>query len=197
MKRGIEYAGSRQKRVLDLLVAGILTPASMACRSLITADLMYRNAEEMTACFEQERIGRGGVTFNIWKLRTLSQYNLQPHSRMAACLRKLGLDEVVQVRNIIDGSMSAVGFRPLIAEEYEQTLDELDASGRQRWLQVVNHTRPGIFSSFAYYYHEHPEPNPDFANIRAEMDYRDFIERGSVVNDIRIMAGALKLPGVF
>lgn len=196
MKRGIEYAGSRQKRSLDLIIAGMLSPVSAVCRGLVTVDLLLRNAEEMTACFEQARIGRDARPFHIRKLRTLNEFNLQPSSRITACLRRLGLDEAVQAANIREGSMSAAGFRPIVPEEYTQALDEMDISNQKRWMTVVRHTKPGIFSSFAYYYHQNPDPNPDFANIRAEMDYKDFIEQGTLKNDFKIMAGALRLPGV-
>lgn len=187
MKRGLEYALSAQKRSFDVAVAVGLTPVSVACRTVVTLDLLRKNAEELSATFEQDRIGQGGESFVIKKIRTLNPLNGQPYSRLAWYMRKLGLDETAQAANIFEGTMSAAGYRPLISEEYEESMDSMTTANQRRWGQVIGNTKPGIVSSFALYYHEHPEPDPNFADLRAEMDYRDFVEQASLAHDIKML----------
>jgi lipopolysaccharide/colanic/teichoic acid biosynthesis glycosyltransferase len=82
--------------------------------------------------FRQERIGRNGRPFRIWKLRTMvvgavSQgaglfvtRNDPRITRVGALIRRLSIDELPQLLNVLCGEMSLVGPRPTLRYQVEQ-----------------------------------------------------------------------------
>lgn len=83
----------------------------------------------------QERPGRNGRIFKIFKFKTMnnncdSYGNLLPGikriTKIGGWMRKLSLDELPQLFNILKGDMSIVGPRPLLIE-YLNLYDETQA----------------------------------------------------------------------
>lgn len=110
------------KRAFD--VAG--SAAGLLCVSPIIAlcALAVRLDSRGKAFFSQERCGEDGVSFRLWKLRTMvddaekhtgpvwARANDPRCTRVGAILRRWNLDELPQLWNVLKGDMSLVGPRP-------------------------------------------------------------------------------------
>jgi lipopolysaccharide/colanic/teichoic acid biosynthesis glycosyltransferase len=94
--------------------------------------------------FRQKRVGRGGQSFVIYKLRTMHQSNAETQIaragdrrifRIGKVLRRTKIDELPQLWNILKGDMSLVGPRP----EVPCYVDLHNAT----WKQVLR-VKPGL-----------------------------------------------------
>lgn len=131
------------KRVVDLGIAiPLLVFAAPLCLALLIA---IRLESPGFPLFVQERVGRDRKPFRMYKLRTMARgtANVASHhvsaasiTRLGSVLRRLKLDELPQLINVIGGSMSLVGPRPCL---FTQT--ELIAERQRRGLYAL---RPGV-----------------------------------------------------
>ena len=125
------------KRVFDLLVGGILTLVALPLIGVLGVAIKLDSRGPVF--FRQERMGRGGKVFRIYKLRSMhidaaerrldmtdqNEYSgpmfkmkRDPRiTRIGGFLRKTSLDEVPQIINVLRGEMSLVGPRPLWVDE--------------------------------------------------------------------------------
>ena len=103
---------SRTHRAFDLLgaLAGLTVFAPLM--ALIAAAVLISDGPPVF--FRQQRLGRLRRPFLIVKFRTMRDGRVPPVGRL---LRATGLDEIPQFVNILRGDMSAVGPRPLTAED--------------------------------------------------------------------------------
>jgi lipopolysaccharide/colanic/teichoic acid biosynthesis glycosyltransferase len=92
--------------------------------------------------FLQPRVGQFGKLFTIYKLRTM-HVRTSKVSNIGAFLRRYKLDELPQLLNVLQGSMSIVGPRPDIVGYY----DKLE--GEQRKILEL---KPGLTSEAAIKY---------------------------------------------
>ena len=98
--------------------------------------------------FKQKRVGRGKEHFNILKFRTMrtdTPHDAPTHelndpkrwiTKVGGFLRKTSLDELPQLFNIFAGSMSVIGPRPALWNQYD-LIEERDKYG-------ANDVRPGL-----------------------------------------------------
>lgn len=120
--------------------------------------------------FTQTRIGRSGQAFEVFKLRTLQDDDVTPIDNRAAFLRRSGMDELIQYKNVHNRDMNVVGgWRPLTPLEYEQSFDLVPGHVVDRFKAVVVPTRPGIVTSFAVETHLGKIDDGDMALERMEM----------------------------
>lgn len=117
------------KRILDvaLSLAGILI---LLIPIAVIALIVYID-DPGKIIFSQYRVGLEGKRFKLYKFRTMKQDTPKYLSTMEVVdpdkfitsaghiLRKLSLDEIPQLFNVLKGDMSLVGPRPLISDEYE------------------------------------------------------------------------------
>ncbi|MGE0821958.1 MAG: sugar transferase [Candidatus Binatia bacterium] len=126
------------KRTFDVVVAGIGLCLLFPLFALVALVICLDSPGPIF--FRQERIGRGLQPFRIYKFRTMIAdaerrggqitYGQDPRiTRTGRLLRKIKLDELPQLLNVLNGDMSLVGPRPevpryveLFREDYRQVL---------------------------------------------------------------------------
>ena len=116
------WAVSLAKRSLDLM--GALIALAILALPMIAIALLVRFTSSGPALFIQERVGKGGHLFKMMKFRSMTyrkdtgsgpgltrtgDHRITPVGRW---LRRLKLDELPQLINVLRGDMSMVGPRP-------------------------------------------------------------------------------------
>lgn len=111
------------KRFFDLLFATLLLIALLPVILLTAAVIKFTMGSPV--CFIQERIGYKNRKFKVYKFRTMRNTfdkNGEPLTdeeritKSGNIIRKLSLDELPQLLNILRGEMSFIGPRPLLVE---------------------------------------------------------------------------------
>jgi lipopolysaccharide/colanic/teichoic acid biosynthesis glycosyltransferase len=129
----------RGKRLLDLAVLAIVAVPALLV-ALVCA-LAVRLTSRGPVLFLQERVGRDGAPFVVWKFRTMVDGDnpIIPSddriTRVGRLLRRTSLDELPQLVNVARGEMSVVGPRPTLAYQVDRW------TPRQRGRLAV---RPGM-----------------------------------------------------
>ena len=175
LKRGMDIAGSS----LLLLIFG---PLFVLVGALIKLDSVG------PALFQQKRIGKNGAPFDIWKFRSM-RLDTHPYARspvgdsdprltrVGRVLRRLSIDELPQLVNVLKGEMSLVGPRP----EMPFIVEKYGSSELQRLC-----VRPGITGlwqiSPARAMHIHENLNYDLS----------YIENQSIVLDCVILLRTIR-----
>lgn len=99
------------QRLLGLLATVALSPLT------VLVALAVRILNGKPVLFRQERAGRGGAPFTLYKFRTMRDEAERPDeeriTRFGAFLRRTSLDELPEVWNVARGDMNLVGPRPL------------------------------------------------------------------------------------
>jgi putative colanic acid biosynthesis UDP-glucose lipid carrier transferase len=115
-------AGARRKRALDVTVAALALLLFLPLLLLIAAAIRAESPGQVL--FRQTRTGLRGRRFTILKFRTMrpaaaddAQVRQASRgdprvTRVGRVLRKLSLDELPQLLNVLQGEMSLVGPRP-------------------------------------------------------------------------------------
>ena len=153
---GMSLMGHALKRSFDIGLSGLLllifSPVIAICA------IMVKREDGGPAIFAQERIGRGGKPFNIYKFRSMrldAESNGTPAlytgeddprlTRTGRFLRAHHLDELPQLWNVLKGDMSFIGSRP----ERQYYIDQImEHNARYRYLYQI---RPGVTSYATLY----------------------------------------------
>jgi len=171
------------KRVFDVVsaAAGLVLTSPLLALSALAVRLEDRGP----VLYRQTRVGKDGVDFELLKLRTMvvgaeklgagfAVDKGDPRiTRSGRVLRKLSLDELPQLWNVVRGDMSLIGPRPTLRYQVEQ-YDE-----RQRHRLDV---KPGI-TGWAQVNGRAALPWAD----RIELDVW-YVEHRSLLLDLRILA---------
>jgi exopolysaccharide biosynthesis polyprenyl glycosylphosphotransferase len=136
------------KRIFDLVFSIVIL--IIATPIMVIVAMLIRLTSSGPAIFAQERVGRFGRPYTMYKFRTMKQNaevetgpvwakeNDPRITPLGKWLRKTRIDELPQLFNVIKGEMSFVGPRPERAHFVEQFKKEIPLYARR--LNV----RPGI-----------------------------------------------------
>jgi len=191
------------KRLLDLVAAGLglvlLSPL------LFGIALWIRFDSPGPALYRQERVGRFGRLFRIHKFRTMSQggpnntmqitVGADPRiTRAGSVLRRLKLDELPQLWDVLVGDMSLVGPRPEVPKYVALYPDAL----RDKVLSV----RPGMTDRASIEYREENEllahaadPERTYIDVvmPAKLRYAaEYVDRRSMWADLRLIGATVQ-----
>lgn len=157
IKDGMSSFAKNSKRIFDFFVATILLILTSPVFLIIYLSIKFD--DRGPAIFKQERIGRFGRPFYIYKFRTmvvdaekagpeLSHGSGKGDSRLTkvgSFLRRHHLDELPQLWNVFCGDMALVGPRP----ERKYYIDQImEYDKRYAYLYQI---RPGVTSYATFY----------------------------------------------
>jgi len=188
------------KRVFDLVGAGagllLLSPL------LLLIALAVRLDSPGPVLFRQERVGRGGRTFLIRKFRTMRHGAAGAAitvgadariTRVGAFLRRHKLDELPQLIDVLQGSMSLVGPRP----EVPRYVALYPEAVRDKVLSV----RPGLTDLASIEYRDESEqlaraadPEHEYVHVvlpRKLALAQAYVEQASLATDLRLIVRTL------
>jgi putative colanic acid biosynthesis UDP-glucose lipid carrier transferase len=182
-------ARSRTKAALDRVAALILL--LMMAPLLLLVAVMIRLDSRGPILFRQDRHGRNGEVFAIYKFRTMtaaaSRQSFRQASvgdrrvtRLGRILRKTSIDELPQLLNVLRGEMSLVGPRP-----HPIALDAQYATLIPHYMGRYA-VRPGMTGLAQVSGHRGPTPTVESMAARVRLDRR-YISDWSLSMDLRIL----------
>jgi Undecaprenyl-phosphate galactose phosphotransferase WbaP len=185
------------KRTMDLALVTLAMPVLLPV--MLVLAILVRATSAGPVFFSHRRICRNGAFFSMWKFRTMcvnssevlekylaahpgarTEWNLthklqaDPRvTRVGRMMRRLSLDELPQLWNVITGQMSLVGPRPIVAAEVEKYGELFN------WYTCVKPGVTGLWqvsgrSTLSY-------------DARVQLD-RDYAMKWSLLSDLRILA---------
>ena len=180
--------GGSAQRAFDLAVA---VPATIALAPVMAGIALWVRAEDGgPAIFRQQRVGAFGRPFTVLKFRSMVvdaehkgsglavMKDDERITRAGRILRRLSLDELPQLINVVKGDMSIVGPRPTVPSQVQK----YDATQRRRLL-----ARPGL-TGLAQVRGRASIP----WSQRIAMDV-DYVDNWSMRRDLRIMLETVRV----
>lgn len=188
------------KRALDLALAGlgliVLSPILLAAAAMVALD------SRGPVLFRQTRVGRDFRPFRIIKFRTMAvdaarggslSVGADPRvTRAGRHLRRLKLDELPQLFNVVAGDMSLVGPRPEVPEYVERF--------RADYADILT-VRPGMTDLASLKYRDEsallaaaPDPAAEYVQVILPDKIRlgrEYVRRSSVLFDLSLILRTL------
>ena len=168
------------KRIIDILLSALCLLVFSPLILIIYLSIIY----------QQERIGKGGRPFYIYKFRSMKvdaekegaellQQEDDPRlTRIGRFLRKHHLDELPQLWNVFIGDMAFVGYRP----ERKYFIDQI-MQHNPRYAELYQ-IRPGV-TSYATLYNGYTDTMEKMLR-RLELDLY-YLEHRSLWTDVQIL----------
>ena len=135
------------KRTIDctLSIIGLL----VCCIPMLIIAIAIKMDSKGAALFKQVRLGKGMRSFTVFKFRTMCDHAYEMGgiatsasdsriTKVGGFLRRTSLDELPQMFNILNGTMSIIGPRPILDWEFEPYKDNVEYCKRYN-------VRPGMF----------------------------------------------------
>lgn len=186
-KKALSTAAKRLKRAFDVLVAlcGLLVFAP----AFVVLYFVIRHEDGGPAIFRQERIGRGGRPFMLYKFRSMTVTAEKDGpalyvkgdkrlTKVGRFLREHHLDELPQLWNVLKGDMSVVGYRP----ERQFFVEKIMAVNPD--YERLYEMRPGLFSSATLYNGYTDTLEKMLERLRMDLEY---LENWNLWLDIKII----------
>lgn len=112
------------KRTFDIVVSLVALLVFTVIPVMIVVPILIRLTSKGPALFKQTRVGKDGKLFVMYKFRTMIQERYDKNgveimsedriTKVGKFLRKTSLDELPQLLNVLNGTMSIIGPRPML-----------------------------------------------------------------------------------
>lgn len=181
------------KRVSDILLATALGLLSLIAYPFVIVAMVFEDGRPFFLI--QERVGRGGRPIRIVKFRSMTvidnglsaENKAQKITRVGKIIRRLRIDELPQLWNVLRGDLSLIGPRPelpAIAETYER---EIPYYG-------IRHTiTPGLSGWAQIYHDEAPKFGVAVDQTKDKLSYDlYYIKNRSFLLDLKITLKTIK-----
>jgi exopolysaccharide biosynthesis polyprenyl glycosylphosphotransferase len=188
----IVHSTLAMKRTIDIIFSFILL-ITLSPVFLLTA-LCIKLEDQGSLLYSQTRVGKWGKLFTMYKFRSMCldaekkkneilnrnetggiifKIKKDPRiTRTGAIIRKLSIDELPQLWNVLKGDMSLVGPRPPVPEEVEQ-------------YQYLERKRLNVVPGITCIWQVSGRSNIKFKQ-QVQMDV-EYIENQSIMNDIKLL----------
>lgn len=176
------------KRAFDLVLVFFALP--FAFPLTIIGIILTLLSSKGGAFFSQERVGRKGKPFKIYKIRTMvinnggfTQANDSRITPIGKILRFTKIDELPQLYNVLIGDMSIIGPRPEIPEYVEKCAEQMP------FFKLRHMIKPGV-TGWAQIHIPKATPEDNIKKLEYDLYY---IKRYSLSLDIRIVLQTAKI----
>lgn len=176
------------KRAFDLAIVFFALP--FAFPLTIIGIILTLLSSKGGAFFSQERVGRKGKPFKIYKIRTMvinnggfTQANDSRITPIGKILRFTKIDELPQLYNVLIGDMSIIGPRPEIPEYVEKCAEQMP------FFKLRHMIKPGV-TGWAQIHIPKATPEDNIKKLEYDLYY---IKRYSLSLDIRIVLRTAKI----
>jgi lipopolysaccharide/colanic/teichoic acid biosynthesis glycosyltransferase len=190
-----KWSVSLAKRCFDASVALlVLTSLALPMMAMV---ILIRLFSHGPALFVQQRVGRRGELFSIYKFRSmgfsagavpgpgLTQDGDSRITPLGRILRKFKIDELPQFYNVLRGDMSLIGPRPTLPQyaailnmPFRPGITGAATLAFRREEEVLRHIHPALLDAF---YDRHIRP------MKALIDL-DYMAHATLLSDMRIVA---------
>jgi len=173
--------GERAQTAVDLVFAGALSIVALPV--VLCCVLLVRLTSRGPAIYSQTRVGKGGRIFTLYKIRSM-YHDCERHSGpkwstpgdpritpLGRIYRKLHLDELPQLWNVLRGDMSLIGPRPERPEIVAKLREAVPGYNRR------HSVKPGI-TGFAQI---HLPPDTCLRSVKNKLAYDLFYIRNASV----------------
>lgn len=196
---GLSYLKSSRKRAFDLIGAVVVSPVTLPLIGI--AALAIKIEDKGPVIYEAKVLGQNNKEFTMYKLRSMvpnadkiradsgeehfnKVINDPRITKVGKWIRKLSIDELPQLLNILKGEMTLVGPRPVFADTmlYLSMIKELEQQYKE-WEDYYRQVKKGCI-------------NPKLTIGRAEVTHSinglkkgmeaeiNYIKNASLLNDI-------------
>lgn len=183
---------SASKRFADVVLSAIGMFALVMATPFIALGIKLSSRGPIV--FKQDRIGADGIIFQVYKFRTMHITEAQTDAgkpvvtqvgdsrlfKFGSFLRKMNLDELPQLLNVLKGEMSLVGPRPYPVEEERYWNENIENFSQRHYV------KPGITGLAQVTGYRGGTHDLEHMTERLRRDLR-YIEKFSVIMDLKIV----------
>src|SRR3989344_1242521 len=178
------------KRIMDIGIAFCLGVASLIVYPIVYFAIKFEDGGPIFVT--QERVGQNGAIIQIHKFRSMKGSdagkwvtNKDPRiTRVGSLMRKMRIDELPQLWNVLGGDLSLIGPRPELLHLVSLYTEEIPYYAMRHLIQ------PGL-SGWAQIHHEKPPHSIEGTLEKISYDFY-YIRNRSVMLDVKIALRTLK-----